>query len=127
MPSVYMNPGPNAGALNGEGKTTCQVPVGSETVFFNKEGAKYRDIRDGTSHTILLVEVEPGRAVVWTKPEDWEADLNNPREGLAGAERDSFMAAFADGHVEIIDLRKTPDARLRALLTRAGREPGESD
>ena len=74
---------------------------------------------------MLLVEVEPSKAVVWTKPEDWEVDLKQPRKGLERSDRTSFSAAFADGHCEIIDLSKKDDAKLRGLLTRAGGEEDE--
>ena len=31
-----------------------------------------------TSNTIALVYADPSKAVYWTKPSDWEADLDNP-------------------------------------------------
>ena len=59
------------------GKTTFQVPVGAATVFFKNEGTKFSEISDGTARTILLVEVDPSQAVIWTKPDDWEVDMQN--------------------------------------------------
>lgn len=122
LPGTYMDLGPKADQLNREGKTTCQVPVGPQTVFYKNEGTKFAEITDGTSNTILVIEVDPKRAVEWTKPEDWDVDMKQIRKGLERPDRSAFTAAFGDGHVELIDLSKIDDAKLRALLTRAGRE-----
>jgi hypothetical protein len=121
MPGVYMDLGPKADQLNREGKTTCLVPTGPNTVFYDKEGAPLREIKDGTSMTILLVEVEPRRAVVWTKPEDWEVDFEHPRQGVERDDRDFFIAARCDGSVHAVPTN-IDEKTLRALLTRAGRE-----
>jgi hypothetical protein len=125
MPGEYMGVGSQYDQLNSEGKTTCQVPVGPKTVFYNKEGTKYRDISDGTSKTILLVEVEPKRAVPWTKPEDWEVDLEHPRRGVERSDRNQFTAAWCDGSVQLVPVNAN-ETQLRALLTRAGGEVVES-
>jgi Protein of unknown function (DUF1559) len=125
MPGTYMDVGPRADQLNREGKTTYQIPVGPETSFHDKNGSSLRDIVDGTSQTISVVEVEPRRAVVWTKPEDFEVDLSHPRNGLERSDRSHIVTGFLDGHVLTIDLEKTSDAKLRAFFTRAGREVDE--
>jgi hypothetical protein len=125
MPGAYMDVRSTADQLNREGKTTFQVPVGSETSFHDKNGAPLRDVVDGTAQTIAVVEVEPRRAVVWTKPEDFEVDLSHPRNGLERSDRSHIASGFLDGHVLIIDLAKTSNAKLRAFFTRAGREVDE--
>ena len=51
------------------GKTTFLVPYGNGTVFFGKAGTKIQRITDGTSRTILCVDVAPEHAVIWTKHE----------------------------------------------------------
>jgi hypothetical protein len=121
MPSIYADPDSNLKELRDAGKTTYQVPVAPETVFHGKEGIAYRDIADGTSKTVLIVEVEPLRAVEWTKPRDWEVDMQNPLEGVAREDRKVFTAGFADGHVQAIPVDADP-AKLRGLLTRSGQE-----
>jgi hypothetical protein len=122
MPAIFADPDPKLRQLAREGKTTYQVPVGADTIFHTDRGTKFREIIDGTSKTILIVEVEPARAVVWTKPEDWAIDLQNPRQGLQRDDRPYFTAAFADGSVQIIDATQIDEPLLRALFTRAGRE-----
>jgi hypothetical protein len=107
--------------LANEGKTTYQVPTGPKTVFHTNAGTAIRDITDGTSQTILLVEVEPQRAVVWTKPEDWGVDMEHPRRGVDRDDRKIFVAARCDGSVHAVPT-SIDEKMLRALLTRAGRE-----
>jgi hypothetical protein len=121
MPSVYADPDPKLRALTSLGKTTYQVPAAPETVFYSNEGIALREITDGTSRTILIVEVEPSRAVEWTKPQDWEVDMQNPIEGVAREDRNAFTAGFADGHVEAMSV-DVDSAMLRAVLTRSGKE-----
>jgi hypothetical protein len=121
MPGTYMDLGPKADQLNHDGKTTFQVPVGPQTVFYKNEGTKFSEITDGTSATILLVEVEPRRAVIWSKPEDWEADLEHPRRGVERNDRNQFVAAWCDGSVQYVST-DVDEKKLRSRLTRAGRE-----
>lgn len=124
MPGTYMDLGPKADQLNHEGKTTVQVPVGPQTVFFKKEGTKFPEITDGTSNTILVVEVDPKRAVVWSKPEDWEVDSNHPRRGIERTDRNQFAAAWCDGSVQYVPT-DIDENKLRGLLSRAGREEAD--
>jgi len=121
MPAVYADPDPKLKALAREGKTTFQVPVGPETVFYNNDGATFREITDGTSQTIMLVEVEPLRAAVWTKPDDWEVNLEHPRRGVERTDRNHFVAARCDGSAQSVPV-DIDEKTLRALVTRAGRE-----
>jgi hypothetical protein len=121
MPSVFADPDPKLKELTKVGTTTYQVPVAPETIFHSHEGLAYRDITDGTSKTVLIVEVEPSRAVEWTKPQDWDVDIENPHEGVAREDRKVFTAGFADGHVEAVPVDVDPQT-LRAVLTRSGKE-----
>jgi hypothetical protein len=121
MPAVFADPDPKVRALAGEGKTTFQVPVGAATIFFDSVGANIGQITDGTSKTILMVEVEPDQAAVWTQPDDWEVDMQNVRRGVARTDRTTFSAVIADGSVRTLR-NDVPEETLRALLTRGGQE-----
>jgi hypothetical protein len=121
MPQMYADPDLVIRMSIDEGHTTCVVPVGEGLVFEGREGMRLREIKDGTSNTVLVIEVEPERAVVWTKPEDWEVDMKNPLDGLKRTDRDWFTTAWCDGHVKILSNSIEPD-QLRAMLTRDGRE-----
>ena len=121
MPAVYADPDPKLNELSGVGKTTYQVPVAPETIFHSDEGIVMRDITDGTSRTIMIVEVVPSQAVEWSKPEDWEVDIQNPLAGVKRDDRSVFMIAGADGHVEAIPVN-VDFKKFRGLLTRNGGE-----
>lgn len=85
--------------LQSSGKTTYLVPTGPNAVFKMTEGVRIRDIRDGTSNTIMIVDAAPDLAVIWTKPEDLEIDPKKPLEGLGGQHEKTFSAALCDGSV----------------------------
>jgi hypothetical protein len=121
MPQLYADPDPQIRQTAGPGKTTCLVPVAAETIFFHSEGTALKEIPDGTAKTLMLVEVEPLRAAIWTKPEDWNVDLLHPRQGLERSDRSRFAAGFADSTVVALPT-DLDDATLRAMLTRAGGE-----
>jgi hypothetical protein len=97
------------------------VPVGESLVFGGKKGLTPREFIDGLSNTILLVEVPPQKAVIWTKPNDWPVNLESPLEGLVRNDRDWFITAWFDGHVKRLSKANDP-AVLRAALTPAGGE-----
>jgi hypothetical protein len=124
MPDIYADPDSNLNQLASEGKTTFQVPTGPETVFYKNAGTTYREIPDGTAKTILLIEVEPQRAVEWTKPDDWQVDMTHPRQGLEQKDRKRFVAGWCDGHISTIST-DVDEAKLRAALTRKGGEDVE--
>lgn len=122
MPELFSDPDPAVRAAVGDkGRTTFVVPIGDNLIFGKKEGMKFKELTDGTSNTILTVEVVPERAVVWTKPDDWEVDMANPLAGVARKDRGSFTAGWADGHASSMSNDNSPEV-MRKLLTPAGGE-----
>lgn len=112
MPAVYRSPMSKAEP----DKTNYLAPTGEGMLFEGTKGKSFRDIKDGTSNTIMIVEVDDEAAVAWTKPDDWEMNSEKPLAGLGGLFPQGFNAAFADGHVSFID--KSIDPKLfRAMLT----------
>ena len=87
---------PNAAPQEEEGVEIKQM------VFDVPEGAKMQHIVDGTSNTIMILEVNPKHAVVWTKPDDVEIDLKDPLKAIKGQPKQGFNAAIADGSVKFI-------------------------
>ena len=122
MPEFYADPDSTVRqAIGDAGRTTFVVPVGEGLMFGGAEGWKHKDIDDGTSNTILAVEVVPERAVVWTKPDDWQVVAKDPLAGVRRSDRDYFTTVYNDGHGEIHQNDIAADL-FRALLTPAGGE-----
>jgi hypothetical protein len=99
--------------------TTYVVPVGPGTVFEGKEGMTIKEIKDGTSKTIMAIEVDDDHAVIWTKPDDLPYDPKEPAKGLS--KRYAFYALFCDGHINPILSSSSADD-LRAWFSAAGGE-----
>jgi hypothetical protein len=97
------------------------APVGKQTIFGSKEGVPIRDITDGTSNTILIIEAEDNRAVVWTKPDDLDVDGVDAKQAVFGG-RKEVRCAFADGSAQVLG-PEVDSAKLHALLTYNGGEP----
>jgi hypothetical protein len=117
MPAVYRCPLSKAADRN---STVYQVPCGPSTIF-PPEGTSMRNVRDGTSMTIMLVETDEEHAVPWTKPDDWKFDPDKPGAGLAGHFPNVFFVGAADVSVHELPLTIETDT-LRGLFTRDGRE-----
>ncbi len=59
--------------------------------------------------------------MIWTKPDDWTPDAEDPLTGLIGLHPAGFVAAFCDGHVTFISEYLDP-SELMTMLTVAGGE-----
>lgn len=111
MPAVFRSPDAPADSTS----ASYFALVGPGTVFDDERGMDIRQIMDGTSNTILLVEAE--RDIPWTKPEDIPYDPKKPLPKLGEAR----LVVLCDGSVG--RLSETIDEKTaRALITRAGGE-----
>ena len=115
MPAVYRDPN----AQNAPGVASYFVLTGPSTMFTDRVGAKFQDILDGTSNTIMAVEAV--RDLPWTQPLDIPYDPQGAMPELGGFRDGGFNAAFGDGSVRFIDAG-IDEATLRALFTKAGGE-----
>ena len=118
MPAIFRSP---ASKLKEKGLASYLVPVGKQTVFHSPEGTTIKDITDGTSQTIMIVEVNDKNAVIWTRPDDLTIDPKEPAKGLGGLHKNGFCAAFCDGSAHFLPNSISPKT-LNALFTRAGEE-----
>ena len=118
MPSIYRHPV----SKRGSGRTNYALPVGNGAGFAAETPTRIRDIPDGTSNTLMIVEVDDEHAVIWTKPEDWMFDPRDPIKGLGQFFEGGFNTALFDGSVRCISPTIAPDT-LRLLFTRADRRP----
>lgn len=119
MPSVYRHP---VSKVSREGRTNYVVPVGNGAIFDAEQPTRFADIRDGTSNTLMIVEVDDEHAPIWTKPDDLPFDPSDPGKWLSRAFEGGFNAALGDGSTRHLKLFDKPDM-LRILFTRAGGEP----
>jgi hypothetical protein len=81
----------------------------------------FANIRDGSSNTIMLVEVDDSAAQPWAKPGDLQVDENNPTQHLGGIWPNVFLAAMADGSVHSI-ANDIDTQTLWSMFTMAGGE-----
>jgi hypothetical protein len=121
MPRIYRSP---LSKNKEPGRTNYLLPVGNGAGFSADKPTSMKDITDGTANTIMVVEADDERAVIWTKPDDWQFDPDNPAQGLGHNYDGRFIAGFFDGSSHIIRLSTAPKV-LKALFTRAGGEPIE--
>lgn len=120
MPDVYRMPLSKAE----RGSTHYLLPAGNGAAFDLDKPTTFKDITDGSSSTIMVVEVDDGHAVPWTKPEDWPFDPANPTRGLGHFFDNGFWVTICDGSARWFELPSDPKGieRLRAMFTRAGGE-----
>jgi hypothetical protein len=125
MPKVYDAPAA-ARTLAAEGKTSYLSPRGPATVLHGPQGVKIQEITDGTSNTIMTLEVGDQAAVIWTKPDDWEVKAPLDLQTLFGRYQGGTNFGMADGSIRF--LKKSINLQvLDALLTRNGGEVISSD
>ena len=75
-----------------------------------------RNFRDGLSNTIMIVEADPERAVIWTKPDDWEYEATAAGLAAGHAHPNGFIVGCGDGSVRTISKAIDPKV-FHALLT----------
>jgi hypothetical protein len=120
MPAVYHCPSGSSKRADA-GKTTYVTPRGKSTIFSGPEGNKIQDVNDGTSNTIFVVDASDARAVVWTKPDDWDVEPALDLKGIFGHHPGGTPFGLADGAVHFIKDSVSP-VLLQALVTRDGGE-----
>jgi hypothetical protein len=104
-------------AVHAEGLTTYQAIVGPDCVFSGSVPRALSEIAGGPENAMVVIEVDSDRAVHWMSPHDTAEDVvlgygpdsktNHPR---------IILAAFLDGHVELLPLDSAPEKR-RARMT----------
>jgi hypothetical protein len=120
MPAVYTCPSGSRTAAN-EGKTTYLTPRGPSTVFPSDHAIEIREIEDGTSNTLLVVDASDAGAVTWTKPDDWDISVELGVQSLFGHHLKGTNIVFADGYVRFLKETVLPEV-LHNLTTRNGGE-----
>jgi prepilin-type processing-associated H-X9-DG protein len=117
MPPVYLSPN----GTGEPGKTNYLGVAGEHGIFPGKDPVAFRNILDGTANTVMIVEANNQSTVIWTKPEDFVPDPDDPLKRLRGLRPGGFNAGFVDGSVRFIPEAIAPET-LNALFTRDGGE-----
>ena len=110
--------------------------VGDNTAWPQDRGRTFREITDGMSNTILLIEA-PHKSVPWAKPEDLSFEeavellTNPPQDQYFGHEVDEgfffepsqgINVAFCDGRVELLPLPVQKEYAVAMLTANGGEE-----
>ncbi|MEM9351859.1 MAG: DUF1559 domain-containing protein [Planctomycetota bacterium] len=107
MPEVFLDP--SSKLAPSEGRTSYVGVLGPKAFFSGTaKGREIREMVDGLSNSVAIVQVSDDRAPIWTKPNDWQPDPKQPLKGLGGLHPKVFVAGFVDGHVESIPLDIDP-------------------
>jgi hypothetical protein len=115
MPEVYRVGNPAGG------DTPFQVFAGDGLLFGGPKPVRFRDVRDGMAHTLLIAVTGPDRAVPWTKPDDLALNPVQPLAALGTLPDDVLHCALADGSLLSVAARFEPSV-MTALATPAGGE-----
>ena len=126
-PKDRYEPGPD------EYPTTAYVAVtGTNTIWPKDEGVQVRQITDGTSNTIMVVEA-CGQRIPWAEPRDISLDKTPTGVNLPGSKlnhSDGIVSSYhlfganilmGDGSVRFLGEETDPQV-LRSLITRNGGE-----
>lgn len=115
MPNIYRTDSILSKTQSPTGFTTIVAPAGEGTIFGGREAVTFSQITDGSSNTIMLVELIQGVVMPWTAPEDYFFDESNPAALLKVNENGRFFAAMADGSVHEIPADLPPKS-IKALF-----------
>jgi hypothetical protein len=129
MPVTYRCPA-ESDDLTSKGKTRYVTPRGKATIFPGTETIKLRDVTDGPSNTIMLVDAGDANAVIWSKPDDWDIDAEPNTAAVfsshSGSQGNGSNFGIADGAVRFYSEKIKP-AVFKALLSRNGGEVISAD
>lgn len=120
MPAVYACASNPNGPFSGN--TSYVALDGPGTVMNSKQPARIRDIADGPTQTLIVVEAQ-NSGIHWTEPKDFDISVGGTPGpgGLSSFHTGGFQGALVDGSVRFISGSINPQT-LKALLTINGGE-----
>ncbi len=123
MPNVFQCP--SSLDPSDLGETSYAVIQGPGALFDGPDAFKLRDVTDGTSNTIMVVEVA-GAGIQWTEPRDIELrhfalPINGTSGGIQSEHPGGVNVVIADGSVRFLAETIDPTV-LGALITKDGGE-----
>lgn len=93
MPAIYHHPSHPPS----KNMSSYLAPYG-KGIGLTEKGLRFRDITDGTSNTIAVVEVAAGKGVPWTKPDDLDVESTPVEDWMAPL---GANVGFFDGSVRM--------------------------
>jgi hypothetical protein len=123
MPEVFRDPADAPKSVNSAyfvfvGRLVDDSVNGADlqTFFSSQVGVAFRQVTDGTTNTIAIVEAK--RDIPWTKPEDIPYDPAGKLPQLGGFFKGGFCATFGDGSTRFLEEPIT-DSALKAMISPA--------
>jgi peroxiredoxin len=117
MPDVYREPKPatvsSIAASAASSATAFLAVTGPRTAFAGKEGTAIRQLADGTTNVVMLVEARSG--IPWTRPDDLSRESGSLPK-LEAVYSEGFNALMADGQPRWFRLPFKDEKALRELL-----------
>ncbi|HEV3121229.1 MAG TPA: DUF1559 domain-containing protein [Isosphaeraceae bacterium] len=92
---------------------------GPKPLFDKARGVDIREVLDGTSNTLMVVET--GRPTYWTQPTALDFAEHKPTPHFSSRHPNGFNALFADGSTRFLSAKLSDEFR-RILITRDGGE-----
>jgi hypothetical protein len=121
MPDVFRSPDDSA-EMTAVGKTRFVAPLSDNSMFGHRgDSARIRDITDGTSNTLMVVQAATKNAVIWTKPDDLVLSQDRPLFEQIAGDADGFTACSCDGVAHYLNRNVTEEA-MRSLVSMDGGE-----
>ena len=85
---------------------------------------QFRNITDGLSNTIAVIDATDSAATAWANPEPWLISAKDPMSDIFG-DRETVAALILDGSVVTLKKSEMTNEKLKAMLTFAGGEQVE--
>jgi prepilin-type processing-associated H-X9-DG protein len=120
MPDVFACPSTRGGPL-ASGTTTYKRPFGEAIGVPATKGLTIKEVTDGTSNTIMIVDAPVDQAVEWTRPVDWDVPASADAKAILARHVGGSNTAFMDGSARFLRDTIKPET-LKALLTPTGGE-----
>jgi hypothetical protein len=117
MPAIYRDPR----VVGPSNKTRLLGLANEDGVFGADDGTTFKDMTDGTSNTIMVMEAPVERSVPWTSPDDLVLTKDQLPAAFAKAADEMVAALFADGSVRNFGIHEVTE-QFWGYFTKSGGE-----